>query len=113
VPQVSLLRPGIRATDLEWKPPLSLCVIPSVPRISYYATPNTNTFAAFPKESRMSFTNAMELLRKFGESRGICISLHPSPMPTEASALKFVIPTEAHPDFLLRGTIDSHVCGFL
>jgi hypothetical protein len=29
-----------------------------------------------------------------------------------AVALDFVIPTEAYPDFLLRGTDNGRVCGF-
>jgi hypothetical protein len=29
------------------------------------------------------------------------------------SAVTFVIPTEAYPDFLLRGTTNGRVCGFL
>jgi hypothetical protein len=33
--------------------------------------------------------------------------------PESLLSLKIVIPTEAYPDFLLRGAIDGRVCGFL
>jgi hypothetical protein len=45
-------------------------VIPTGPRISYYATPNTTTYAAFLKESRMSFASAANLNRKSGGAEG-------------------------------------------
>jgi len=33
-------------------------------------------------------------------------------MPRWATALNFVIPTGADPDFLYRGTVQGDVCGF-
>ncbi len=40
-------------------------------------------------------------------------SVHPPPlMPRWATALNFVIPTGADPDFLYRGTVEGDVCAF-
>jgi hypothetical protein len=49
-------------------------VIPTEPRISYYAGPPTTTYAAFIEESRMKFADPTKLDRKSGGSGGICSS---------------------------------------
>jgi hypothetical protein len=41
-----------------------------------------------------------------------CSSLNRHLISDRSSALPFVIPTEANPDFLLRGTTNGRVCGF-
>jgi hypothetical protein len=41
-------------------------VIPTAPRISYYAAPLMTTYAAFIKESRMKFADPTQLDRKSG-----------------------------------------------
>jgi len=51
-------------------------VIPTAPRISYYAAPSTTTYAAFIEESRMKFTHPTKLDRKSGGSGGICSFLN-------------------------------------
>jgi hypothetical protein len=45
------------------------------------------------------------------EIRGLCDDR--TSQESSISCNKFVIPTGAHPDFLLRGTTDGCVCGFL
>jgi hypothetical protein len=54
-------------------------VIPTVPRISYYAAPEIATCAAFIEESRMRSADPTKLDRKFGGSGGICSSLNQQP----------------------------------
>jgi hypothetical protein len=49
-------------------------VIPSAPRISYYAVPETTTYAAFYEESRRRCANATNLDRKSGEVEGSAVS---------------------------------------
>jgi hypothetical protein len=43
-----------------------LFVIPTEPRISYFAAPSMTTYAAFIEESRMKFANATKPGRKSG-----------------------------------------------
>ena len=56
---------------LEWdiaaQTTRSRFVIPSEPRISYYAAPEMATCAAFIEESRMKFADPTKLDRKSGE----------------------------------------------
>jgi hypothetical protein len=78
-------------------------VIPSAPRISYYAAPERATCAAFIEESRMKFAGHTKLDRKIRGSRGICSSADPS--------WKYSF-DRADPDFLLRSTASGRVCGF-
>jgi hypothetical protein len=61
-------------------------VIPTEPRISYYAAPPTTTYAAFLEESRMKFADPTKLDRKSGGSGGICSSLNQQLLPIEAPA---------------------------
>jgi len=53
-------------------------VIPSAPRISYYAAPEMATCAAFIEESRMKFADPTKLDRKSGEAEGSAVHLIPS-----------------------------------
>ncbi len=53
----------------------SRIVIPTGPRISYHATPDTNTYAAFLKESRRSFTNARRFTGNPEGAEGPAVSL--------------------------------------
>jgi hypothetical protein len=69
-------------------------VIPTEPRISYYAAPPTTTYAAFIEESRMKFADPTKLDRKSGGSGGICGSINQHPLSDGSTALPFVIPTE-------------------
>jgi phosphonoacetate hydrolase len=48
-------------------------VIPSAPRISYYAAPEMATCAAFVEESRMKFADHTKLDRKSGEVEGSAV----------------------------------------
>jgi hypothetical protein len=48
-------------------------VIPSAPRISYCAAPETATCAAFVEESRMKFADHTKLDRKSGEAEGSAV----------------------------------------
>jgi hypothetical protein len=50
-------------------------VIPSVPRISYYAAPEKATCAAFIEESRMKFADPTKLDRKSGAVEGSAVPL--------------------------------------
>jgi hypothetical protein len=57
----------------------------------------------FAGERLTSYLSKLAFFMVMGFS--LCDSVHPSsPLPRWAATLKFVIPTEADPDFLLRGT---------
>jgi hypothetical protein len=77
-------------------------VIPSAPRISYCAAPETATCAAFVEESRMKFADHTKLDRKSGEAEG-------SAVPRTFLGNVF---DRAYPDFLLRCRRQGRVCGF-
>jgi hypothetical protein len=65
VPQVSLLRPGIPATDPQWKlrPPLGH---PERTRISYFTALTGATYVVLPKENHMQLTEAATVDSKSG-----------------------------------------------
>jgi hypothetical protein len=83
---------GPQRRDLQFSQPASDSdrsatlpfVIPTEPRISYYAAPPTTTYAAFIEESRMKFADPTKLDRKSGGSGGICGSLNQHLIQTEA-----------------------------
>jgi len=60
-----------------WKRRPPLCH-PERTRISYYAAPKMTSFAAFIKESRMSFAEPIGLNRKSGAAEGSAVRLTPS-----------------------------------
>jgi hypothetical protein len=79
VPQVSLLRPGILATDPNWKLYPPLCH-PERTRVSYFTALNSNAYVVLPKENHMQLAEAATLDRKSGEAEGSAVSLHPEQM---------------------------------
>jgi hypothetical protein len=66
VPSTSI-RPG-------WKQLPPSFVLPSEPRISYYAAKEMASCAAFIEESRMKFADPTKLDRKSGEVEGSAVS---------------------------------------
>jgi hypothetical protein len=48
-------------------------VIPTEPRISYYAAPPTTTYAAFIEESRMKFADPRSLTGNLGDVEGSAV----------------------------------------
>jgi len=74
------------------KQPTLSFVIPTEPRISYYAAPSTTTYAAFIEESRMKFADPTKLDRKSGGSGGIC-STH---LRRNKGARDLFLPTACH-----------------
>ena len=79
VPQVSHLRPGILATDPEWKLYPPLCH-PERTRISYFTALTGATYVVLPKENRMQLTEAATLDRKSGGAERSEGSLNPKQM---------------------------------
>jgi hypothetical protein len=68
-------------------------VIPSAPRISYCAVPETITYAAFYNESRKRCANATNLDRKSGGVEGSAVTLSLPQSNGKATHLPFVIPS--------------------
>ena len=94
VPQVSLLRPGIRATDPQWKRHPTLC-----------------------HPEQLTWLRQVEGGMKMGKR---CLQSRPrGPAPYQASSAGrrrcgttlFVCSLGAYPDFLLHSSYQRHLCG--
>jgi hypothetical protein len=78
-------------------------VIPTEPRISYYAAPPMTAYAAFRKESRMKFANATKPDRKSrGKWRDLQFSSLRAPRPSARRAIHQVV-LFAQPDNPIPG----------